>query len=401
MSVGALRLIGRLAGATTLPPAGLYSDTWPGRARRVLQLGYHGLQWLRWRVDRGDAMVLAGHGLPAAKGPLELKQSITWRDWADGACVLRGASLESLAHRLGLDARPAPTLYCADADVLVVTGFHAQAPVVVHVCADAPRLARYAERATAARARLGTVGLADLVPEVFAQVPVLDVAMLTQARLPGHAVLAGALSADELRDHLAAALQPLRALQSAAASAPMAADESRIARLAADLNTIVEWRGVVEAPLAALLTWPGRRRLPAVLAHGDYWLSNLLFEQGRLTGVVDWERSRCDAVAGFDAFHLVAFSFAQWRGCPPLDVPCMLWDDVAEPVLERLFALIAAQLGLDRDDLCHIALLWWLMHLQHHAADRHQWGATRCREWLDGPARSAAGWLARRASTDH
>lgn len=41
-------------------------------------------------------------------------------------------------------------------------------------------------------------------------------------------------------------------------------------------------------------TWPMPQRSPSVLLHGDYWPGNLLWRNGQLVGVIDWE----DAATG-------------------------------------------------------------------------------------------------------
>ena len=52
------------------------------------------------------------------------------------------------------------------------------------------------------------------------------------------------------------------------------------------LPTAAEWGGL-KARLGAL-TDTGFKGAPCLL-HGDYWAQNLLWEQGRITGILDWE----------------------------------------------------------------------------------------------------------------
>jgi hypothetical protein len=116
--------------------------------------------------------------------------------------------------------------------------------------------------------------------------------------------------------------------------------------------------------------------------------------------MIDWERSRPDACAGFDALHLVMFSFSAWRGTTPMQMLCMLWDDVLEPVLERLVAEAGQATGLDIEDLRYVALLIWLLHLSRYAGDMPTWSDARCRDWLEEPADSAQRWLVRACPSD-
>lgn len=396
MSAGSLRLLARFAGGKP-PPAALYADGWPGPVRRGVQLAYQGWKWLCWRVQGGDALLLAGAGLPAAKGRLHLLRALDWPALRAGACVLRGASLERLRAGVGLDAEAALELHAADADVLVIAGQRAGRAAVVHLCDDAQRLARYAESLQTAHAHFGPLGLASLLPALLDQRIVAGVAMLVQQRLGGATVQPGTLDAPRLLAHVAAALVPLRALQNVGTFVAEGADAPLRAAVQESLQQWPQWRDALDAPLAHLHEWHGWQRLPAVLAHGDYWLANLLFDSdAKLVGIIDWERARAGAVAGYDAVHLVVHSFAHWRGCPEWQVPCMLWDDQCEPVLERLFELVAVTLQLGMDDLRHIALLVWLAHLRQHATSCAEWSVERRRDWVELPALSARRWLAER-----
>lgn len=342
-------------------------------------------------------MILMGKGLPAAKGTLQVSSKLRLRDWLSGAYVMGRASLSRLASNLGLDASPVPELYLADADVLVVLGSRRGLPVVVHAAEDAQRLDRYRQCAERAQRQLALSGLGHLVPAVIEQRAVLDLTMLVQHRLIGQTVRSSGLSADELERYVTAALQPVRAIAVGSRAAAEGADDSLLNH---DLNWLElhpQLGAAVRRPLAALRAWPGRRQHPAVLAHGDYCFANLLFESGspQLAGLIDWERSRPRACAGFDALYLVAFSFSAWRGCAPMQMLCMLWDDLCEPVLERLLAHVGRATGLSIEDLRHVALLIWLLHLSRHGPHMHDWTDALRREWLDEPAESALRWLAR------
>jgi len=47
---------------------------------------------------------------------------------------------------------------------------------------------------------------------------------------------------------------------------------------------------------ALLASWPPAQVSDPVVLHGDYWPGNVLWRDGRLVGVIDWEeavRSRC------------------------------------------------------------------------------------------------------------
>ncbi len=304
-----------------------------------------------------------------------------------------GASPSRLASNLGLDASPAPGLYLADADVLVVLGCRQGVPVVIHVAQDAQRVNRYRQSADQARQQLASAALSHLVPAVIEQRTVLDLTMLVQQRLVGQTLRPSDLSADELERYVKAALQPLRALALGSSVAAEGADHGLVSQELNWLESHPQLGAAVRRPLAALRDWPGRRQHPAVLAHGDYCFPNLLFEPGspRLAGLIDWERSRPRACAGFDALYLVLFCFSAWRGGSPMRVLCMLWDNLCEPVLERLLAEAGQATGLDIEDLRHVASAdLAAAPVPARPADMQDWSDAHRRDWLDRAGRQRA-----------
>jgi len=178
MSIGSISVLARLSGAHRSPPKRLYRDGWPGDLQRAGQLAFSATQWC---LHRRAAMVLVGAGLPAAKGALRVSSKLGLRDWLSGAYVMSGAAPSRLVMHLGLDASPAPELYLADADVLVVLGCRQGMQVVVHVAEDGQvglfqylrdavghlRRVEHHRRVAAAHHDLVAVGvLAGLVAEV-------------------------------------------------------------------------------------------------------------------------------------------------------------------------------------------------------------------------------------------
>ncbi len=96
--------------------------------------------------------------------------------------------------------------------------------------------------------------------------------------------------------------------------------------------------GRIRQRLAAV--WPPRRRSP-VLLHGDYWPGNLLWRDGRLTAIVDWEYaergeplsdlaiSRLDLrmIFGREAMEQLTQIYQELTGFDLADLP--VWDLVA------------------------------------------------------------------------
>lgn len=86
--------------------------------------------------------------------------------------------------------------------------------------------------------------------------------------------------------------------------------------------------GRIRAALASL--WPFEQRNPDVLLHGDFWPNNLLWRDGRLVAVLDWEdaavgdplsdlaNTRMELLWAFGAAAMDAFT-AQYRALADID----------------------------------------------------------------------------------
>jgi hypothetical protein len=393
MSVESLQLAGRLAGSSTRVPPHLYPDDWPSAGVRAAQRAWQFRAWCLSVLRKESSLVLSGTGIPSAKGPVKVVPLWGWRQ---PVAVFPGGSEIRLWAALGLDAIPAPSLVLADSGVLVALGQRDGQPMVAHVCADSDRLRRYADLTEAARSILHSAGLAELVPRIDHMVQSDDHACLYQQRLQGRVLGARGLDVAELRARVGAALRPLQAMQRLGQPVRDAVDAAWIATLCRDLAEIPEWASSLNEPLAALSALRVRHQAPAVLVHGDYWLANLIFEPERelVCGIVDWERARPQGLAGFDALHLVIHAFAAWCGCPPMQVPAMIWLDQCEPVLEQLLRDAGEAVNLDRALLAEVALALWLGNLHQHRNDRKRWRPERVDHWVHQPAAAAARWLA-------
>ena len=58
----------------------------------------------------------------------------------------------------------------------------------------------------------------------------------------------------------------------------------------------------------------GLSGLPSVVAHGDFWSGNLLFEDGRLAAVIDWDSWHERGLPGIDLLHLRAEALRRQHG---------------------------------------------------------------------------------------
>lgn len=95
------------------------------------------------------------------------------------------------------------------------------------------------------------------------------------------------------------------------------------------------------------------RALAASAAHGDFWARNVLFEGGRLTGVVDWEHGREEALPSEDLFHFpLTYGLSYpWAGRRPIRPEeafrlTFLADNALSRAVTRYFRRYCADTGL-------------------------------------------------------
>jgi aminoglycoside phosphotransferase (APT) family kinase protein len=190
-------------------------------------------------------------------------------------------------------------------------------PVLV---AKAP-LTAVAERSVEAEAQLlqelGKLGLNrrfEAIPDVVELVEFEGRTALVMTAVPGTPMTTSYFAWRHTRDparvaaDFTAAGEWLAALQAATAQGPTAVDLdggvaallagrfSEDQELEADLDRLAELNGRLSADA-----------VPRTLVHGDFWPGNLLLENGRVTGVVDWEAG---STSGEPLRDLVRFGLA-------------------------------------------------------------------------------------------
>lgn len=403
MSIGSLDKFARLAGARTGPPKWLYNDHWPGRTRRALQIASSLISWL---TARGDVLVLKGKRLPAASGNVEACRQVSLSALAQGAVILRRASLDHLANELRIDSEKLSRIYLADADVLVILATRGGSPVVIHIADDQARGERYQHGCEWARQVFSSSGNEHLIPHIIDYRKHPAGWILTQERLSGRVISAGSLSADALIAHVSAAIDVLPLPVSNRPECGNARMESKSHELTSLLENELLRPGVLES-VSRIAAWLDSMQRETAMAHGDYWFSNVLFSDDaltpkpRVTGIVDWERASPDAPVGEDALFFTVFAFAHWRGCSPMTVFCMIWDGVQEPTLERMLELVRTRFKLSPNDLGHLSIYLWLNHLLRHAGSASGWTEKRTQEWLRQPSQCARNWIETTLLNDH
>ena len=157
-----------------------------------------------------------------------------------------------------------------------------------------------------------------------------------------------------------------------AGSDPISSIRNAVARLSAaptgfDLNRVGD---AIETGLA---------KIPAVVTHGDFWGGNLLFENGLLTGVVDWDSWEPAGVPGTDLIHLHAERVRRKIGMSYWDmVMTSFWRQ--DPVMSSVVGYLKGRRLPHHNQLLDvIGHAWWLttaagaLHRSPTLAKNQQW----------------------------
>lgn len=128
--------------------------------------------------------------------------------------------------------------------------------------------------------------------------------------------------------------------------------------LAATASELARFSDDVEAVSERLAT--SFQALPSAVNHGDIWSGNLLFEDDRLVGVIDWDSWQPRGIPGIDLIHLYAEDLRRNQGISYGDlVDQSFWS--SEP-LTRTLARHFAKLGLSWQETLseELAGAWWM-----------------------------------------
>lgn len=393
MQACALSKLSILSGSCNPPPKLLYNQHWPSRFRRILQIIYNTFQLA---TSNGVLLCVEGPRVQAGLGRVTLNRRSSIRSIIKGACILPGASMEQLADSLQLSSISPLDIYLADGDVLIVLGESLNGPAVAHISEDSQLIERHIAGIKKAHETFQTHDNPRIAPKILSSREHRVGHILVQQRLHGATINAQELNSEQLLSHFRSALAPLSHLiRSRAQDSPLP-DGDCIERSTASLSVSSEAQKLVLPFIPPLKTWLSEQERVATVAHGDYWFPNILFEYQplpRVSGLIDWERSREYATVGVDGLHLLMFAFSHWRGCPEPAVLKMIWSGVQEPTLEALTDELSIHSKIPKRDLGYLALQVWIMHISRNAHTIQDWKKEKKENWLTSASEAANKWI--------
>lgn len=161
----------------------------------------------------------------------------------------------------------------------------------------------------------------------------------------------------------------------------------------------VQYRELLLPVADALTRWCQSARIPAQVAHGDFWLGNVLFRGNEVTGVIDWEWTHKEGILLADALHMLLRSRSMELGTSFANDLRRFWaDEIHESALSSRIARVGSQWGMDSDDMKFIALLLWFEVLRQRAIRGFVESASWLEDMIPRTVPAIMNWLNRRLS---
>jgi aminoglycoside phosphotransferase (APT) family kinase protein len=232
---------------------------------------------------------------------------------------------------------------------------------------------------------------ARLVPRTLATGEVQGLAVVVESRLPGADPRRSDRGMDGQVVPLALrALAELHARTAVVAPVDAGAVERWVHAPAARVRAVVRGRHRValdslEAELASTLAG---RAVARAWTHGDYNRTNVLFDDGAVSGVVDWSEAEPDGLVGADALTLLVWEHVLTG--TELGAVVVRW--IAEPgAVADVVAEMQRDHGGEVLEVRTMLLLGWLRHVGANLTDSTRYAANPV--WMHRNVRAVLGGI--------
>jgi hypothetical protein len=273
----------------------------------------------------------------------------------------------TLSNVLRFDVAETLTVLLNGNGWLAVAGRHSGKKVIAHVGADEEgldALARHQRGLSLARAALMETSLLYAIPAPVSAYQDHDVSVFIQTHLAGKKLETEKVSTSEFAVHLLKSANPLIDIHKATFSSE-APEQQLLSRMESECpNIAIDQVSIdfVASLIADTRRWLIGRCPGAVQVHGDYTLSNVLFDgHGDVSAILDWEWTRERGCAGFDLVFLGIAAAAEKLAIDQTTLAADIAQSRDIPTeLRKYFVEILPQFDLNIADLVPLARLVWL-----------------------------------------
>lgn len=366
-----------IAGKPVCVPRRAYPFGSPSRIARLLQVG-NGVLGALQSTGRQKALIF-GEQLAYRDGNVEYFTGNLFRRWRNFQSATRpffvvanGDPASSIAAITGCDPEPAPRLHISKFQcTVVIMANWGGAPAVLHYAGCSDSVAELGRTASGLEIAGSDPQIRHLLAHLLAhRILSNGAAVLAQSRIP----------ADPYRF----SWRKIDAASDVWLSRKPIDNGGAIFQVDSRLSMVCEffsrYRELLLPAADALREWSDSARIPADLAHGDFWLGNVLFKGDAVAGVIDWEWARKDGLPIADVLHMLLRSPAMENDGSFAQCFRELWaDEITDVELTERTARLRAQSGMGQDDLKFIGLMLWFELLWQRAVR----GVVESAPWLD------------------
>jgi len=306
--------------------------------------------------------------------------------------VTGGYPAGSIAAVTGCDPQPAPRLFITKRHCnVVVMANWGGIPAVMHYAACTDSIAEVGRQANGQAIAASDSQIEQLLAHILAH-RTLDngAVILAQTRIPA--------------DPHQFSWRRIDVVTELWLSRKPVSNDGEIVRLGPRLDKVCEFfhrfHDLLAPVSCALLEWCETARIPADLAHGDFWLGNILFRGDRVAGIIDWEWARRDGIRLVDVLHMLLFSSAMEHDASFGLYLRRLWaDEIDEAELSERITRVFAQAGMDKEDIKFVGLILWFDILWQRSIRGSVYSAGWMDDLIPQTVPVIMKWLDRRSKT--
>lgn len=293
-----------------------------------------------------------------------------------------------IAASTGCDNAPRPELHLSSHCVVVIMAHWNASPSVLHYGTCGEALAEIRRGATGLQVAASDSRISRLIPTLMSYGQRNDIAaMSVQSKLPGTPPEFNWERIDQVRELWMAGKPPY-----AVTARPRLSEE-----LTEVCDAFPSYRDSLAFLKDALLRWHSKAQLRGDIAHGDFWLGNVLFAGTNITGVVDWEWARTDGVRLADVLNLLMMSYAASRRIGVAHYLRQFWsDNIDDKALKDRIDGLRSYCDMDLDDLKFLALLVWFDYLRQNTIRGRMPARSWTSDFISHTTPVIRSWLSRR-----
>jgi len=220
----------------------------------------------------------------------------------------------------------------------------------------------------------------SLIPDAILFIEKEGYAIMQQERYDGHVPDLKWRKEDGILSLLITSLDPLVELHKNAQTGVRNDDCLLLDNHFSSLNAkLPKYFGDLKTPIEIANEWFSKRTISPVLAHGDYWIGNILFaaNENEITGIIDWDRARVAGLPLCDALHLYVATVSKWKN-QYFSVTLINLLKNKESLTSCYIEEIKKKFKCNEQDVFYTIIFLWLLYIWTSVEE-----GDMCEQWYD------------------